>query len=185
MANGTAAGDTATSSEPALRTTFNVSPEEGARRQAAASAKLHEAGVDPNSLSADQFNIFSNQSPEVQKESLNMLVKYGAERLRIVQPANRDSPATSSAATPAGTAPGRGKGAAAQRTNGHNGHGNVTTSDKSISETPQKKAKKPGKSRLVCFSCKGSRTKKVCVCQCTLWNVANGHCSVRKIGLLV
>jgi hypothetical protein len=164
MANGVATGHTATNNEPALRTTFNVSPEEAARRQAAAKAKLQEAGVDPNSLSADQFNIFSNQSPEVQKESLNMLAKYGAERLRIVQPANRDSPATFSTATPAETASGKGKGAATRQANGRNGLDNLITSEQIASETPQKKAKKPGKSRLVCFSCKGSRTNKVCTC---------------------
>ncbi|OAA80877.1 Fungal transcriptional regulatory protein [Akanthomyces lecanii RCEF 1005] len=71
---------------------LNVSPEEAARRRETATNKLIEAGIDPATLNADQFSIFSNQSPEVQTESLNMLAKYGAERLHIVHPAKKDSP---------------------------------------------------------------------------------------------
>ncbi|ATY60980.1 Fungal transcriptional regulatory [Cordyceps militaris] len=78
---------------------LNVSPEEAARRRETATKKLVEAGIDPDTLNADQFSIFSNQSPEVQNESLNMLVKYGAERLHIVHPPKKDSP------RPAGSQP--------------------------------------------------------------------------------
>jgi hypothetical protein len=66
---------------------------------------LSHAGVDPETLSPEQFNIFANQSPELQKESLNMLVKYGAERLRIVHPGSKEGsvqpPSRASSSTPA------------------------------------------------------------------------------------
>ncbi|KAL7933758.1 hypothetical protein V8C35DRAFT_50056 [Trichoderma chlorosporum] len=80
--------------------TINVSPEEAERRRNVAMVMLQNAGVDPDSLSPEQFNIFSNQSPELQKESLNMLVKYGAERLRIVHPGNKEGSAPPSASNP-------------------------------------------------------------------------------------
>lgn len=68
---------------------LNVSPEEATRRREVATTKLTEAGISLSSLSDDQFSIFSNQSPEVQAESLKMLVEYGAERLHIVHPAKK------------------------------------------------------------------------------------------------
>ncbi|KAL6697850.1 hypothetical protein J3F84DRAFT_365781 [Trichoderma pleuroticola] len=80
--------------------TINVSPEEAERRRSVAMVMLQGAGVDPDSLSPEQFNIFANQSPELQKESLNMLVKYGAERLRIVHPGNKEGSAPPSASNP-------------------------------------------------------------------------------------
>ncbi|KAL1879827.1 hypothetical protein Daus18300_001665 [Diaporthe australafricana] len=84
---------------------LNLSPLETARRQEEASKTLRDSGIDPETLSSEQFNIFANQSPDLQMESLAMLVKYGAERLRIVhpdqenaqQPGNPD-PATGDAA---------------------------------------------------------------------------------------
>ncbi|KAL7915667.1 hypothetical protein GGI35DRAFT_465698 [Trichoderma velutinum] len=80
--------------------TINVSPEEAERRRNVAIVMLQGAGVDPDSLSPEQFNIFANQSPELQKESLNMLVKYGAERLRIVHPGNKEGSAPPSTSNP-------------------------------------------------------------------------------------
>ncbi|CAG1961951.1 unnamed protein product [Fusarium graminearum] len=77
----------------------NVSAAEAARRREAATAMLNNAGVDPTTLSPEQFGIFSNQAPELQRESLNMLVNYGAERLRIVHPSNREGSAQASAST--------------------------------------------------------------------------------------
>ncbi|KAK0715794.1 hypothetical protein B0H67DRAFT_250719 [Lasiosphaeris hirsuta] len=69
-----------------IHSILNLPPGETARRRDAAINLLSSEGVDPQSLSPEQFNIFANQSPELQKESLAMLVKYGAERLRIVHP---------------------------------------------------------------------------------------------------
>ncbi|KAJ4425168.1 hypothetical protein N0V82_000223 [Gnomoniopsis sp. IMI 355080] len=69
---------------------LNLSPSEAARRRDEATRKLSDNGVDPATLSQEQFDIFSNQSPELQNESLAMLIKYGAERLRIVHP-NKDN----------------------------------------------------------------------------------------------
>ncbi|KAK2613909.1 hypothetical protein N8I77_000778 [Diaporthe amygdali] len=75
---------------------LNISPLETARRQDEASKKLRDNGVDPATLSSEQFNIFANQSPDLQMESLAMLVKYGAERLRIVHPNREDAPQSGS-----------------------------------------------------------------------------------------
>ncbi len=74
-----------------------LSADEVERRRQVALQMLSGAGVDPKTLSADQFGIFANQSPELQKESLAMLVQYGAERLRIVHPAKE---ASSDSSTP-------------------------------------------------------------------------------------
>lgn len=81
------ASQTAAQAAAASASNFpNVSAAEAARRKDAATKILSEAGVEPDTLSTEQFSIFANQSPELQKDSLAMLVKYGAERLRIVQP---------------------------------------------------------------------------------------------------
>lgn len=77
---------------------LNLSPLETARRQEEASKKLRDSGIDPETLSAEQFNIFANQSPDLQMESLAMLVKYGAERLRIVHPNKDNTPQSDSPA---------------------------------------------------------------------------------------
>ena len=87
-------------------TILNVPPGEAARRREIANSLLTGANVDPKTLSTEQFNIFANQSPDLQKESLAMLAKYGAERLAIVHPSNREatnSPAPAQRTTP--TAP--------------------------------------------------------------------------------
>lgn len=65
---------------------FNLPPGELERRRDVANKLLTDAGIDPQTLSTEQFTIFANQSPDLQKDSLAMLVKYGAERLRIVHP---------------------------------------------------------------------------------------------------
>ncbi|PHH56227.1 hypothetical protein CFIMG_000401RA [Ceratocystis fimbriata CBS 114723] len=63
-----------------------VDPGERQKRRDAAQALLREAGIDSTTLSEDQFSILSNQSPNLQQESIAMLKQYGAERLRIVYP---------------------------------------------------------------------------------------------------
>lgn len=85
---------------------LNIPPTEAARRRTVAIDLLESGGIDPKTLSPEQFNIFANQSPELQQESLTMLKKYGAERLRIVHPekdqgsAAQAAPAAPAAATP-------------------------------------------------------------------------------------
>ncbi|KAI0890362.1 uncharacterized protein GGS22DRAFT_150690 [Annulohypoxylon maeteangense] len=79
---------------------LNVPPDEAARRQQTAIELLTAEGIDPGTLSRDQFEIFSNQSPELQAASLEMLKMYGAEKLRIVHPLDVDEP-TPSTSTPA------------------------------------------------------------------------------------
>ncbi|KAM7206828.1 hypothetical protein V8F20_002534 [Naviculisporaceae sp. PSN 640] len=79
---------------------LNLPPGEAARRRDVAIKLLTERDIDPSTLSPEQFNIFANQSPDLQRESLAMLVKYGAERLRIVHP-TKDG-ASSGQSTPQG-----------------------------------------------------------------------------------
>lgn len=131
----------------------NVPPEEAARRRDLAAKLLSDAGVDPDSLSTDQFSIFANQSPDLQNESLSMLVKYGAERLRIVHPSNRES---STAAPPgAATTPAQASPAVPS----------APTTTEELVPQPQvsgdagSKSRKPGKSRNACFPCKERRVK--------------------------
>ncbi|KAF0329894.1 C6 finger domain-containing protein [Colletotrichum asianum] len=86
--------DAAVQSNLHSQANLNVPPAEAARRREVAIRMLSDNGVDPETLSTEQFSIFANQSPDLQKESLSMLVKYGAERLRIVHP--NDAAASSS-----------------------------------------------------------------------------------------
>ncbi|KAK3307062.1 uncharacterized protein B0T15DRAFT_566675 [Chaetomium strumarium] len=65
---------------------LQLPPGEAARRRDVAIKLLNDNNIDPKTLSSEQFNIFANQSPELQQDSLAMLIKYGAERLRIVHP---------------------------------------------------------------------------------------------------
>lgn len=83
---------------------LNLSPSEAARRRDQAVRKLAEHGIDAKTLSAEQFDIFANQSPDLQNESLAMLVRYGAERLRIVHPNKDDGSSAPSSAEPAAVA---------------------------------------------------------------------------------
>ncbi|RYP48665.1 hypothetical protein DL768_005509 [Monosporascus sp. mg162] len=79
---------------------LNVPPAEAARRRETAVSLLTGRGIDPATLSAEQFNIFANQAPQLQEASLEMLAKYGAEKLRIVHPDDKDQ-AGSASSTPA------------------------------------------------------------------------------------
>ncbi|RYP56316.1 hypothetical protein DL771_011968 [Monosporascus sp. 5C6A] len=79
---------------------LNVPPAEAARRRETAVSLLTGKGIDPATLSAEQFNIFANQAPQLQEASLEMLAKYGAEKLRIVHPDDKDQ-AGSASSTPA------------------------------------------------------------------------------------
>ncbi|KAI1279162.1 hypothetical protein F5Y07DRAFT_387690 [Xylaria sp. FL0933] len=79
---------------------LNVPPAEAERRRQTAIELLSGKGIDPATLSPEQFNIFANQAPNLQTASLEMLAKYGAERLRIVHPDEKEQ-AESSNSTPA------------------------------------------------------------------------------------
>ncbi|KAI1073678.1 hypothetical protein F5B20DRAFT_574617 [Whalleya microplaca] len=83
-----------------LTSILNVPPVEAERRRVTAIDLLTGKGIDPATLSAEQFNIFANQAPHLQTTSLEMLAKYGAERLRIVHPDEKD-PSGSTNSTPA------------------------------------------------------------------------------------
>lgn len=93
--------DVAVQSNVHSHVNLNVPPAEAARRRELAIRLLSDSGVDPETLSTEQFSIFANQSPDLQRESLAMLVQYGAERLRIVHPA--DAAASSSSTSPSPT----------------------------------------------------------------------------------
>ncbi|KAI0017632.1 hypothetical protein F4780DRAFT_772208 [Xylariomycetidae sp. FL0641] len=82
-----------------LTSILNVPPEEAERRRTVAMNLLSSRGIPPETLSPEQFNIFANQAPNLQSSSLEMLAKYGAERLRIVHPDDKD-PAASASSTP-------------------------------------------------------------------------------------
>lgn len=155
---------------------INVSPAEAARRKEVATALLSSHGVAPETLSVDQFNIFSNQSPELQKDSLSMLVKYGAERLRIVHPSNREGSASasttnatsnqsSSQPTPSGPTTTKELVPQSVRTSakgspqvGAGDEGGLANGQAATS-TPTKAKRGQGKSRTACFSCKGRKVK--------------------------
>ncbi|KAJ0322324.1 hypothetical protein Brms1b_002126 [Colletotrichum noveboracense] len=93
--------DAAVQSNLHSQANLNVPPAEAARRREVAIRMLSDNGVYPETLSTEQFSIFANQSPDLQKESLSMLVKYGAERLRIVHPNDAAaSSSTSASSTP-------------------------------------------------------------------------------------
>lgn len=79
---------------------LNLPPGEAARRRDVAIQFLSQHGLDAETLSPEQFSIFANQSPELQKESLEMLVRYGAERLRIVHPGEKEGSAASETPAP-------------------------------------------------------------------------------------
>ncbi|XEV05677.1 hypothetical protein FSHL1_010964 [Fusarium sambucinum] len=164
--NGT--GSQQTGGQPGSVTfPVNVSAAEATRRREAATAMLSNAGVDPTTLSPEQFGIFSNQAPELQRESLNMLVKYGAERLRIVHPGNREGSAQASASTPQSTQSSTGPRTTKELVpqSGAQGSPNTDSEAQALSQTPddtsspKRKARKMGKSRTACFPCKGRKTK--------------------------
>ncbi|RDA95249.1 hypothetical protein CP533_1883 [Ophiocordyceps camponoti-saundersi (nom. inval.)] len=136
---------------------LNLSPEESARRREVATKLLSDAGVDPDTLSTEQFNIFANQSPELQKESLNMLVKYGAERLRIVHPSNRDSSASVPPATPTqAIVPASSEPAEVAAPSSAPANAKTKALSKSVL---MKKFRTPGKSRKACTQCKSRKVK--------------------------
>ncbi|KAF4454086.1 ATP-dependent DNA helicase 2 subunit 1, partial [Fusarium austroafricanum] len=145
-----------------------VSAAEAARRREAATAMLSNAGVDPTTLSPEQFGIFSNQAPELQRESLNMLVKYGAERLRIVHPGNGEGSAqANSSSTQTSQTTSTGPRTTKELVPQSSAQSNVNTDTEAAvasqtaddTSTPKRKRKKMGKSRTACFPCKTRKIK--------------------------
>jgi hypothetical protein len=83
---------------------LNVPPVEAERRRQTAVELLTGKGIDPATLSTEQFNIFANQAPNLQSASLDMLAKYGAERLRIVHPDEKEQVGSSNSTPSKGQA---------------------------------------------------------------------------------
>ncbi|RBQ66260.1 hypothetical protein FVER14953_04236 [Fusarium verticillioides] len=144
----------------------NVSAAEAARRKEAATIMLSNAGVDPTTLSPEQFGIFANQAPELQRESLNMLVKYGAERLRIVHPGNKDGSTQASSSTQSSQTTSTGPRTTKELVPQSSAQSNVNTDTETAvaqaaddTSTPKRKRNKMGKSRTACFACKARKTK--------------------------
>ncbi|KAF5615808.1 ATP-dependent DNA helicase 2 subunit 1 [Fusarium sp. NRRL 52700] len=136
----------------------NVSAAEAARRKEAATTMLSNAGVDPTTLSPEQFGIFANQAPELQRESLSMLVKYGAERLRIVHPGNKEGSTQASSSTQSSqttsTGPRTTKELVPQSSSQSNANTDTETALAQAADdtsTPKCKRKKMVKSRTACF----------------------------------
>ncbi|KAF4125249.1 Ku70/Ku80 C-terminal arm [Geosmithia morbida] len=151
----------------------SVSAEEAARRLATARELLFNAGVDPDTLSTEQMNIFANQAPNIQKDSVAMLAKYGAQQLQIVHPQakarsqsqqqqqqqtdngsnnnNNDDDAsentTNSSTGPVMTTQELALGGGVEEQQTENGGGRST------------KQRKVGKSRVSCYQCKSRRAK--------------------------
>ena len=125
----TSAAVTASGQDPSA---LNLPPGEAQRRRDAASQLLSSHDIDPQTLSEEQFNIFANQSPDLQKESLAMLAKYGAERLRIVHPSRE------TAAQPTATV-------APQSHDAQAGPGGGDPVGTSVATTASGKPKKPSK----------------------------------------
>ncbi|KAM0484527.1 hypothetical protein ACHAPX_001953 [Trichoderma viride] len=162
---------------------INVTPEEAARRRNVAVAMLQQAAVDPESLSPEQFNIFANQSPDLQKESLNMLIRYGAERLRIVHPSSKEGsaqpPSGDSSSAPAAqsnvqddpsgpvttsglalqTAPTTTKKSRKKKQTASNGDDGATGEATTNGEAKKTRRRGPAKSRTSCVQCKQRRVK--------------------------
>ncbi|KAI0843069.1 hypothetical protein F5Y06DRAFT_80330 [Hypoxylon sp. FL0890] len=82
---------------------LNVPPDEKARREQTALDLLLQKGIDPATLSKEQFNIFANQAPNLQAVSLELLANFGAEKLRIVHPDETDEPPSSNSTPAAGS----------------------------------------------------------------------------------
>ncbi|KAI0175743.1 hypothetical protein GGR52DRAFT_570733 [Hypoxylon sp. FL1284] len=107
---------------------LSVPPEEAERRRTIAINLLKGRDIDPVTLTTEQFNIFANQAPDLQTASLEMLAKYGAERLRIVHPDEKDQ-APSASSTPTNNQPSSSTPTA----------GPATTSAPGTNETPTRK----------------------------------------------
>lgn len=160
----------------------NVSPAEAARRREVARGMLKDAGVDPETLSAEQFSIFANQSPDLQKESLSMLAKYGAERLRIVHPSNRESsasvpasalatpvqatqptpsgPMTTKELVPQDSGPKKGSRKMKPAADANGATVGEVADGQAETETPTKASRsRGGKSRVACYQCKDRKVK--------------------------
>lgn len=132
---------------------LNLSPSEAARRSDEATRKLSESGIDPATLSKEQFDIFANQSPELQNESLAMLIKYGAERLRIVHP-NKDNGSSTPAQATGSPSDGSGKKKKSRK--------------KEFNEDGTPRVKK---TRGSCQACRAKKTKVREMLQWTLFKV--------------
>lgn len=145
----------------------NVTPEEAGRRREVASAMLRDIGLDPSSLSSVQFNVFANQSPEMQRESLSMLVEYGAGRLQVVQPASSDQNATdaSPSTQPSRTGPITTRELVPEGLNGDASKVSDPAANDDIqleaagSKPSRKKSGRMGKSRSACIQCKSRKVK--------------------------
>lgn len=146
--------------EESARSALTVTLEEASKRRRTAKAVLGDAGVDPATLSEDQFHILANQSPELQRESLAMIVQYGAEKLRIVDPGTKErSTPTSRDDTPKQLSQQRRQSSKDTPKSRGGKSKDVPSNTKAQLETTASNGKKMGKSRFVCFNCKERKTK--------------------------
>ncbi|EGZ73240.1 hypothetical protein NEUTE2DRAFT_86187 [Neurospora tetrasperma FGSC 2509] len=140
---------------------LNIPPAEAARRRTVAIDLLESGGIDPKTLSPEQFNIFANQAPELQQESLDMLKKYGAERLRIVHPDKEQGDGAQAApATQAATAPSTAPINLSKKKSKKKKSG-VVDSEEGVAASGGKKKKKKNKEKLTRGKCDPCRDRKI------------------------
>ncbi|KAH6856619.1 hypothetical protein B0I37DRAFT_79604 [Chaetomium sp. MPI-CAGE-AT-0009] len=139
---------------------LNLPPGEAARRREVAIKLLSDNNIDPKTLSAEQFNIFANQSPELQSDSLAMLLEYGAERLRIVHPAKdgvssgQSTPNNANNSSPAATG-------APQPVNPKKSRKRPETEGVGVGETQSSEVGE-GRQRRICDNCSIKKYKGKC-----------------------
>ncbi|ESA42884.1 hypothetical protein GE21DRAFT_5820 [Neurospora crassa] len=140
---------------------LNIPPAEAARRRTVAIDLLESGGIDPKTLSPEQFNIFANQAPELQQESLDMLKRYGAERLRIVHPDKEQGDGAQAApATQAATAPSTAPINPLKKKSKKKKSG-VVDSEEGVAASGGKKKKKKNKEKLTRGKCDPCRDRKI------------------------
>jgi hypothetical protein len=162
--NGVSANGENTVAKPA-NTVLNLPPGEATRRQVMAEGLLRDSGIAPDALSPEQLNIFANQSPELQRESLAMLVKYGPERLRIVHPSKNTSasasPSTPNSASQGGSEKRSSKTQSRKKKSDAEVADNSETGDATPVPAPPK-LKKPRQTRGKCEGCKARKLQVSC-----------------------
>jgi hypothetical protein len=127
-----------------------IDPEEANRRREHAHSLLRGVDIDPSKLTADQLETFANQAPDLQNESLEMLVKYGPERLRIVHPEGEPDPVPDPVTPVAASRKKR----RPRLTNSTPGEGDTPNLF-----TPTGHTRKPRITRGACSQCRESKTK--------------------------
>ncbi|KAK4126205.1 hypothetical protein N657DRAFT_670298 [Parathielavia appendiculata] len=150
-----------TNSDAHPHSILNLPAGEAARRRDFAIKLLTDSNIDPKTLSPEQFNIFANQSLELQQDSLAMLIKYGAERLRIVHPSKEGSNSGQSTPTK-NTAPGPPGGTPQSAKPKKPRKQKAEVKGAGIGEAPSPEAEEVKQRRRICENCLIKKYKGKC-----------------------